>query len=204
MLKLTKTNAQIEKDILNALAKEANYIFKGALQRMTGPIRRIVGSAISTSPEIAALRSGTLRADFGITTGIDVTSPIIDAVSNSVNVYMKPFSVRGRSISGGIFVNIQPDNFENLLSLTIGTTVTEKGDTLPWLDWLLNIGDSVIIADFGVEYGSFGRSGGARMSSKSRPFKVDSAFSGTIANNFVTRSLESREKQLLDVIARSV
>jgi len=204
MLKLTKTDAQIEKEILNALAKEANYIFKGALQRMTGPIRRIVGSAISTSPEIAALRSGTLRADFGITTGIDVTSPIIDAVSNSVNVYMKPFSVRGRGISGGIFINIQPDNFENLLSLTTGTAVTEKGDTLPWLDWLLNLGDSVIIADFGVEYGSFGRSGGGRMSSKSRPFKVDSAFSGTVANNFVTRALESREKQLLDVIARSV
>tara|TARA_Y100000296_G_C5095436_1_gene217104 strand:+ start:199 stop:813 length:615 start_codon:yes stop_codon:yes gene_type:complete len=204
MLKLTQTAAQIEKEILNALVKEANHTFRGALQRMTAPIQRVVNSAIASSPEIASLRSGTLRADFGITTGVDVTSPIINAVANSVNVYMQPFSVKGVGISGGISVNIQPDNFENLLSLGIGTTVTEKGDVLPWLDWLLNLGDAVIIADFGVEYGSFGRSGGARMSSGSRPFKVDSAFSGTVADNFITRALESRQKQLIDIIARSV
>jgi len=204
MLKLTQTDAQIEKQIFNALVKEANYTFRSALRRMIAPIRRVAGSAVSTSPEIASLRSGTLRTDFGITTGIDVTSPIIEAVANSVNVHMKPFSASGNRISGGIFVNIQPDSFVNLLSLPTGTTVTEKGDTLPWLDWLLNLGDSVIIADFGVEYGSFGRSGGGRMSSKSRPFKVDSAFSGTVSNNFVTRALASRQKQLIDIIMRSV
>jgi len=170
MLKLTQTDAQIEKQIFNALVKEANYTFRSALRRMIAPIRRVAGSAVSTSPEIASLRSGTLRTDFGITTGIDVTSPIIEAVANSVNVHMKPFSASGNRISGGIFVNIQPDSFVNLLSLPTGTTVTEKGDTLPWLDWLLNLGDSVIIADFGVEYGSFGRSGGGRMTSGKRPF----------------------------------
>ena len=204
MLKLTQTNAQIEKEILRAIVGESNRIFRGSLSRMVGPIRGVVSSAIESSPEIASLRSGTLRADFGITTGIDVTSPIVDSVASSVNVYMKQFRASGTGISGGISVNIQPDNFVNLLSLTIGTTVTEKGDTLPWLDWLLNLGDSVIIADFGVEYGSFGRSGSARMSSKSRPFKVDSSFSGTATDNFITRALESHKDEIASIIARSV
>jgi hypothetical protein len=204
MLKLTQTVAQIEKKILETLVKEANYTFKGSLRKMTAPIKRVVSSAISSSPEIASLRSGTLRADFGITTGTDVTSPIINSVANSVNVYMRPFSVKGTRISGGISVNIQPENFENLLSLPIGTTVTEEGDVLPWLDWLLNLGDAVIIADFGVEYGPFGRSGSARMSSGSRPFKVNSTFSGTATNNFITRALEPHQNELLSIISRSV
>jgi hypothetical protein len=204
MLKLTQTNAQIEKEILRAIVSESNHIFKGALSGMVGPIRGVVRSAIASSPEIASLRAGTLRADFGIIAGIDVTSPIIDSVANSVNVYMKQFRASGASISGGISVNIQPDNFVNVLSLSIGTTVTAKGETLPWLDWLLNLGDSVIIADFGVEYGSFGRSGGARMTPKGRPFKVDSSFSGTATDNFITRAIESHKGEIASIIARSV
>ena len=86
----------------------------------------------------------------------------------------------------------------------MGTTDLEKGGSLPWLDWLINLGDSVIIADFGVTYGPFGRSGQARMSVKKRPFKVDTAFSGTPEDNFITRALDKRASEIESAIRRSL
>ena len=44
----------------------------------------------------------------------------------------------------------------------------------------------MIIANFGVEYGSHGRTGGGHMVPNSVPFKVNSQYAGTIDNNFIT------------------
>ena len=202
--KLTQTTAQIEKEITKALVKEINYTFKSSIGKMISPIRRIVSSAIESSPVISELNSGTLRADFGVPKGKDVTSAIVASVARATSIEMRRFSSSGKKISGGIFVYIQPTNFANLLSLPAGETITEKGTRLPWLDWLLTLGDAVIIADFGVEYGSSGRSGQGHMTSKARPFKVKTSFSGTAGSNFITKALESHVGQIAKVIERSV
>ena len=202
--KLTQTTAQIEKEITKALIKEINYTFKNTLGKMLTPIRRIVSSAIESSPVISSLNGGVLRADFGIPKGKDVTSAIVAAVANSTIISMKRFSASGKKISGGIFVYVQPASFANLLSLSVGEVITEKGTRLPWLDWLLNLGDQIIIADFGVEYGSFGRSGKGHMASVARPFKVNTSFSGTTGNNFITRALDNYVGEIAKVIERSI
>jgi hypothetical protein len=69
---------------------------------------------------------------------------------------------------------------------------------------LLNLGDQIIIADFGVEYGSFGRSGRGHMTPKERPFKVKTSFSGSTGNNFITRALDSHVGEIARVIERSI
>jgi len=202
--KLTQTTAQIEKEITKALIKEINYTFKNSLSKMLSPIRRVVASAIESSPVISELNTGVLRADFGIPFGRDVSTPIVQAVANSTYVDMKTFSSRGKKISGGVFVYIQPSNFANLLSLSVGEIITEKGTRLPWLEWLLTLGDQVIIADFGVDYANAGRSGQGHMTSQARPFKVNTSFSGTTGNNFITRALDSHVGEIAKVIERSI
>ena len=202
--KLTQTTAQIEKEITKALIKEINYTFKNSLGKMLTPIRRIVSSAIESSPVISSLNGGVLRADFGIPKGKDVTSAIAASVASSTVISMKRFSVAGKKISGGLFIYVQPSSFANLLSLSVGEVITEKGTRLPWLEWLLTLGDQVIIADFGVEYGSSGRSGQGHMTSQARPFKVNTSFSGTTGNNFITRALDSHVSEIAKVIERSV
>ena len=202
--KLTQTTAQIEKEITKALIKEINYTFKNSLSKMLSPIRRIVASAIESSPVISELNTGALRADFGISVGRDVSTPIVQAVADSTYIDMKTFSSQGKKISGGVFVYVQPSSFANVMSLTSGEVVTEKGARLPWLDWLLNLGDAIIIADFGVEYGGFGRSGGGHMISKARPFKVNTSFSGTAEHNFITKALDKHVGEIAKVISRSI
>jgi hypothetical protein len=203
-IRLTQSVAQIEKEIMGALVKEVNYTFRNSMGKMLSPIRRIVSSAIESSPVISSLNGGVLRADFGIPKGKDVTSAIVASVANSTVINMKRFSFSGKKISGGLFVYVQPSSFANLLSLSVGEVVTEKGTRLPWLDWLLNLGDQVIIADFGVEYANAGRSGAGHMTSQARPFKVNTSFSGTTGNNFITRALDRHVGEIASVIERSL
>ena len=203
-IKLIQSVAQIEKEIMQALVKEVNYVFRNSMGKMLSPIRRIVSSAIESSPVISSLNGGILRADFGIPKGKDVTSAIVASVANSTVISMKRFSVAGKKISGGLFIHVQPSDFANLLSLSVGEIITEKGTRLPWLEWLLTLGDQVIIADFGVEYVNAGRSGQGHMTSQARPFKVNTSFSGTTGNNFITRALDSHVGEIAKVIERSI
>ena len=96
---------------------------------------------------------------------------------------------------------MQPSNFANLLSLPEASQPIEGG-SLPWLSWLLTAGDSIIIANFGVEFGSFpqSRTGGARMAQKAAPYKVNSAFSGTEDDNFITRSISVASGEIRRII----
>ena len=96
---------------------------------------------------------------------------------------------------------MQPNDYSNLLSLSASKQIIEGG-AIPWLNWLLTLGDSIIIANFGVEYGPFGRSGMARMTEKQRPFKVDSAYSGNITDNFITRSIQMNKSSIEEAIVK--
>ena len=102
-------------------------------------------------------------------------------------------------------INIQPSTYSNLLSLPVAQQALEIEARIPWLEWLLTAGDSIIIAHYGVEYGAgLGRSGGAHMvglkDAPFGPYKVNSAFSGNLNDNFITRSIKRSEAQIKNAI----
>jgi hypothetical protein len=160
---------------------------------------------LMSSPEISSLSSGELRYDFGIRAGVDVVGPLVDAIIESITLEAQPVKVKGKGFQGNVTIFVQPDDFSNLLSLSSAVVVTEKGAHLPWLDWLLRAGDSIIIADFGVKYGAgLGRSGGGHMNEYLRPFKVKSSFSGTEDNNFISRAILRKQGELENIITRNM
>lgn len=190
-MKITENDKSILLKINKALAKELNTSFRKKQARLLSSIKSIVWKAVFLSPECQSLSNGTLKLDFGLTQ--NPASLIADAVSSSVIVSVDPISAGGgSSISGGIKIYIQPNDYSNLLNSSFSKQPIESGGAIPWLEWLLLAGDSIIIADFGVEYSNQtkGRAGPARMSQAERPFKVDSRFSGTKDNNFITRSIK--------------
>ena len=69
-----------------------------------------------------------------------------------------------------------------------------SGKSVYWLEWLSLAGDRSILKDYTVVYGSNRRSrtGLAVMRSQSGSrWKVPSEFSGSIGNNWITRSIDS-------------
>ena len=108
-------------------------------------------------------------------------------------------------MSNVMSIYIQPSSFDNLLSLAVANVITERGEVLPWLEWLLTAGNAIVIAGYSVEYGNFqtSRTGGAIMEPVGF-FKVDSQFSGTPENNFITRAIEPYGEEINNLIKSSL
>lgn len=197
--KIVDTPQQIKTGMYNAIAKEINPDMSRKAKAIEDIVKIHVRQALVESPAIQSLYGGLLKADFGLTS--DPTGAIIESIVNTTKVTYKP--IRNAN-SGGVFeITVQPISYSNLYALGVSQQAIEGG-SLPWLKWLLEAGDTILIVDFGVEYGDFGRTGQARMTGKNRPFKVNSSFSGVPNDNFITRALNSRQQDIINAILKVV
>jgi len=204
-VRLVESDKAITTKIYNALAKEANKVLAKRADKVKSNIIPIVKTALLASPAILSLGGGVLRFDFGLTG--DPGPQIVDGVINSLHIRTQKATVSGGSIKGGFTLYMQPSDYSNLLSLPVAMQALELEGSIPWLEWLLLVGDAIVIADWGVEYGAgFGRSGGAHMvefpSKKARlgPFKVNTAYSGNVDNNFITKAIATVKAPLHNAV----
>lgn len=200
-LKITDSIGSIKSGIFAALAQNIAPGFKNKQSEIERSVKNAISEAIVRSPAIQSLSSGILRADFGLT--MDPTPEIINAIVNSVNVKYTQIRSAGGQFTGGFTVSVQPISYENLYSLGVSQQAIEGG-SLPWLKWLLESGDSILIVDFGVEYGPYGRTNMAHMTSGNRPFKVNSNYSGVAGDNFISRAIEDNQSQIKQAILKAV
>lgn len=202
-LKLLESDRAIVAKINVALAKEIDGAFMKRSSEIRNRIKPIIANALFGSPEILSLQGGVLRFDFGLTG--DPGPQIVNAVVESLQVKIEKTRGNANGISGGLTLSVQPSDYSNLLTLPVAMQALEIEGRVPWLEWLLFAGDSIIIAHYGVEYGAgLGRSGGAHMVSLKDaplgPYKVNSAFSGTIDNNFITRAISRVSSEIKNAI----
>ena len=203
-IKLIESEKEIRGKINKALAREFDNKLKKIKSSILSRLKPIIANALFSSPEIISLQSGVLRFDFGLTA--DPGPQIVGAVVNSLELIVERSTGNANGITGGFTIHLQPTDYANLLSLPVAMQALEIEARIPWLEWLLTAGDTIIVGHFGIEYGAgLGRSGGAHMVPLSRaplgPYKVNSAFSGTINNNFITRALSGVSGQINKIIA---
>lgn len=190
-LKLLESEKQIAQNINKAIAEHINSILSKNQSNLLSRVKTLAVQWIQSQPEISSLLSASpdsLAALFGIPPN-EVTpavNNIISAIDKSVEVRFVPYS--NDLQNGGLEVNIQPNTFENLLLLPEGHVRYTGGD-LHWLNWLINAGDTIIVANYQYNpVSGFGRSGfGVMIPGGS--FRVPPQFSGTSDNNFITRAL---------------
>lgn len=196
MFKFRESNSQIVDKINTALAKEINIAIKNSIPILRQKIIPVVRLSLAASPEIASLQNGILRAEFGLTS--DPTPELIEAILATFQI--RPLYAQ-KNRGGGIEIVMQPGDYSNIIGQSFAQQEIDGG-SLPWLNWLLTLGDSIIITGFGVEFGSFktSRTGEAIMSTKVAPYKVNSAFSGTLNDNFITRAVNRVYPQIQSII----
>ena len=197
-IRLVESSAEIQKRVEKALKTEVNKVLSKSAKSIEAKIKPLIQGALINSPEIQSLNGGTLAADFGLTS--NPGNQIVTAIISTLRVRTQ--RGKGREL-GGVIVELQPTDYSNLLGLPVAEQQVDGG-SIPWLYWLLTQGDAILIANYGVEYGQFGRTGEARMSEKFAPFKVNSAFSGTPENNFITRAVNTVSKQIRQAIQGSI
>lgn len=201
-IKLKESARAIALKVNKALAKIFNKRISRQARSIEAQIKPLVSAALLSSPEIQSLSSGILRIDFGLTQ--DPSADIVKVITNSLSVQARRAVATASSLKGGVLITLQPSDYDNLLSLSVATQITEKGDTLPWLEWLLTLGQEIVIVDFGVEYGAAGRTGGGRMTKGAAPFKVNSQYAGTSDSNFITRAIEKISPQIQNIIIKAL
>jgi len=201
-LRLLESNSAIKKSINKALAEHFNAaLIRGSKGLKTAISSKIPGW-IAEQPEVKSLLQegniGGLNAHFGLPQGTttNAVNAILHAVAESVIINIK--KMKGNAL-GGVEFSIQPSDLANLLTLHQGHVITEKQTDLHWLDWLLKQGSAVIIKGYDYTPKRDGRSGGGIMTTGSL-WRVPPEFSGTLENNFITKALSNREKELTEIL----
>ena len=203
-LVLIETDRVIETRIAKALAYQVITKFRRSAPVIENLLKRAVAKWILQSPEIQSLMGGSLQGDFGLVNSASAVSQITHAVVNSVDVKLGSLSsgLRGNAL----IVGIQPQGMLNVLS-SVAPVRTEKGESLPWIKWLITEGDGIIITGWHVkEEPGTGRSGLATMKrgGSYTVGRINPTFSGTVGNNFITRALEGKNVEVAALIVKGL
>lgn len=200
-MKLLDSFGVFSKKLYSAIAEQLNGRVKKNRLRVESRIRLSIDSWIRDQPEIKDLLGSSERSMnylFGLEPGKAerAVEHIVRAISESIIIELPKISNR---LESKIQFRLNPSLFGRLILDSSASVITEKGTRLEWLNWLLQEGDKIIIYGYHYRTGNKGRSGGGTMV-KRGVFRVPPEFSGTINDNFITRTFLGREKELSDII----
>ena len=196
-LDLLETNKTISKKILIAYAKEINGYLNRATPKIKINVQELLGNVLRNTPEYESLvGQGKLQKEFGLDNPTARLLAIFAVWLNSIRVDVQRVRATTRSLVGGLTISMIYSDYADVTNLPEANVVTDKGEILPWLSWLLEFGDRVIIYEYDV-YPKIGirstpgsRSGLGIMIKPTRgKWGVPPEFSGTIDDNWVTRAL---------------
>lgn len=205
-LKLLDSDSAIASKILKALVPQINLLFNKSIKNIKSEIILALSNALKSEPEYSQLVSGMLKADLGISDS-SVVDSIVEELANTTNVTLTPVSVFGNSIKGGILIEaIRSDNISNIIYSDNAYVVDAKGYSMPWLEWLLLMGNSVLVKGYDVRYGPNpnSRSGNGIMVKSNGDWRVPPEYQGTAGDNWTTRAIDRLENQITNIISNNI
>jgi hypothetical protein len=207
-VRLIESDSTIRKLILEALQEDVEQTFRKALPNITKNIQELINKTIKNTPEYQSLLNGQLKFEFGLYDSQNQADKIVDTWSNNINIDMKPIKINNAGLSGGFSLGMIASNLQDVLSLAEASMIdTDRGYSLPWLQWLLKDGGKVLVKDYKVVLGPnpYSRTGYAIMrSDSSSNWRVPPEFAGTITNNWVTRAIDSLSDEINSIIIQQI
>jgi hypothetical protein len=207
-LELLTTLPQFEKMMLQSIRDRFNRVLPKVAQEVEKDLQQNISRVFTKSREYESLLTGPLNAHFGLESGTEAIrlDKIIFALAREITVEFVRISVRGKTLTGGLKIKMFVGNFEKIISLG-ASRVLNDGESLPWLEWLLLWGDEIIIANYGIKFGSYpkSRSGEAIMvEDTSMVWRVPPGVSGTEKNNWITRAVDGSLEFIIKLTTRSI
>jgi hypothetical protein len=199
-----ESDAVISKKILQSLATEFNNLVQQKLPTIMSKIRLQTVIFLKQTDTYLSLVNGDLAAHFGLPAAYrqSMVDAIIQKISDSIDSEFKPTKARASGFTGGLELRILVKDFSDILTMVEAMVTTEKGQVLPWLEWLLIKGNKFIISEHVIHLrGGAGRSGGAIMvKNTASAWRVPSQYSGVMTNNWLTRAFTMGQSAYLDII----
>lgn len=201
-IQLLDSPKDIEYKILREIAIVANQKIISKLGRIQDDIRKeAYNQLILSDTYTALLDGGVLAAIFGFRPGEGGRKAIsiITQLTSLINVVFTTFTLSGSTFSGGLTINIVPDDLDS--KTWAGDDFIRINDgyffAIPWLKTLLFEGDYASFAiNYDVKFGAgLGRSGEAEMMPSTSQWMMPVSFAGTSKNNWFTRELQAQAFQ---------
>ena len=203
---IKESDQQIYDKIARSIRDDLNILFANCLRDIKYTVNHKLFRALTISPEYVSISNGDLKVELGLVDGNSRLINIINIWLSNIDVTFNKFRLVAGNYSGGIRIHGINNDYTDVLSLPDSSLITERGEVLPWLDWLLNYGSKIIIADYDVIFRpGMGRTDGGIMMHRGE-WGIPSVYSGVKDNNFITRAISSIQNDLeqeIEAIIRS-
>lgn len=160
--------------------------------------KRILEHSLRVQPTYLSMvaQDGQLRAELGVADSQSAMDSLIRAWVKSVNIRIHHPRIIGHRIAGPIIAirAIQSD-YQDVLDKAFASYTTEKGEHIPWLDWLLTKGSEILVASHNVWTSPVptarSRTGTNTIMIKSKGggWGVPEAYAGIPDNNYATQAV---------------
>lgn len=198
-IQITESTSSVSAKVLFEVVEQVDKRMRAAAPQINMLVGQLIESRIRSTPHVKSLISGQLRADFGLNIGEaeEALDTLLFVLKRSVKVNL---AVKNRGTLGNLAwsmsVSILPEGFSEVLKGIGAYQSPRSGEFIPWMEWLLTKGTTVIYDDFFVAKGEFktSRSGFALMfpsGSSGKLFRVSPEFAGTEEDNFVVNTIAS-------------
>ena len=194
---------KVKQDILKALHRHLSRNIRGAVDNIDSIASVMLLDAILASPTAKSLFNGSLREELGITDTSQVYS-IIRIIANNLEVKVQGPKISGQQIRLKMRLEAIPKDFNSKLP-GIGSYRTEKGQTIDWLKWLTELGDSIIVREYEVRAG-FPKSSrtGDKIMVKGKGWRVPPEHAGSQSSNFITKACDAALPEIGKYFIQSV
>jgi hypothetical protein len=187
---ISDSTEEVRKSLMLQWLPILNKGLRKAKKNIEFRTKLFLAGQVINSDTYKALNGGELQGHFGLRPSElqEKLRSILLILAESVVVTVTPLKYAKR-ITGGLEISAFSSDFGELINSDAGKVVTEKGQTLPWLDWLLTKGDRIIISDYSIHFqNNLGRSQQAIMVESSSGFwRVPPQYAGTSNDNWITR-----------------
>lgn len=207
-VKILESNQQIEAAIVKALLPQVNKLFNKVQPKIKSSLGQLFSSAIKNSPEYASISNGILAYELGLPDGAVRVNNLIDYWISSMVVSFSTPSAKNGQIKASLSISMVRSDLSDVIDSDMAVLIdSNTGSRIEWLSWLSLLGDTTIIKDYVFELGPspYSRTGGGIMKPTSGGrWQVPSQFSGNIANNWITRSIDSIENEVYSILEKTL
>ena len=192
-LRLLESDSQISQEILKALSPQITTYLDSGIKIIKSELPNIIRQSIVSTPEYQSIASGQLKYEFGIPDSEQKLAGLLDIWSTNIEyMYNRP-KLTGSTIKASFTANMIRVDFADVLYTDYALVIDGlRGYTLPWLKWLLLEGNKTIVKNYevSIQANKNSRTGNAIMKQSRGSWKVPSAFSGTVSDNWITRAID--------------
>ena len=203
-LKVKTSDASIQKKILEEMRSQIRSKMGTIQLPLQEAIKDYISLSIKNSNFYNNFMTGKLKTQLGVVDTSLSMSQIIDALKSTVVITVGQIAIYGGSqIKCIITIQAVPDDFQAALSVPMAQYLTDKGEIIPWLSWVLFEGSSPVVLDYEMVFGKseFSRTQDAIMRTKpGQKWRIPSEFRGTAHTNFIYRALNDNIPELEKIL----